>query len=81
LLDAHFLVVPIIAIVFAIIGLFYYLRVVKVVYFDQADTQTPVAWHMDTRVMLTINSVALLVFGIVPGVLFTLTQHVFLQAL
>lgn len=81
LLEAHFLAVPIIAIVFAIIGLFYYLRVVKVIYFDKAEDPTPVAWHMDTRIMLSINSVALLFFGVFPAGLFVLCHQVFMQAI
>lgn len=77
LLASHFVTVPIIAIVFAIVGLFYYLRVVKVMYFDKAETDTSIVWHMDTRLMLSINSIALLFFGVFPGALFVLCHNVF----
>lgn len=76
-LAAHFVAVPIIAIAFAIIGLFYYLRVIKVMYFDQPDIETPVTWHMDTRLMISVNGIALLFFGVFPGGLFVLCHSVF----
>jgi NADH-quinone oxidoreductase subunit N len=59
----------IVAIVFAIIGLYYYLRVVKVMYFDEPADDAPLELPADLafRWALSINGLALLVLGIVWG--------------
>ncbi|WP_353154412.1 NADH-quinone oxidoreductase subunit NuoN [Herminiimonas fonticola] len=57
----------VVAVLFSLIGAFYYLRVVKVMYFDEpADTAKIVA-NKDVTVMLSINGAALLALGLVPG--------------
>jgi NADH-quinone oxidoreductase subunit N len=68
-IDAGQLWLAIVAIVFAIIGLFYYLRVVKVMYFDDAADETPLALPPDLafRWALSLNGIALLVLGVFWG--------------
>lgn len=65
------------ALLFAIIGAYYYIRVVKVMYFEAPLDKTPVTSSWDMKVMLTLNGGVLLVLGVVPGYLFTLTQGIF----
>ncbi|MFJ7566425.1 NADH-quinone oxidoreductase subunit NuoN [Herminiimonas sp. NPDC097707] len=61
----------VVAVLFSLIGAFYYLRVVKVMYFDEpADTAKIVA-SKDVTVTLSINGAALLALGLVPGPLMT----------
>jgi NADH-quinone oxidoreductase subunit N len=57
------------AIVFAIIGAFYYLRVIKVMYFDAPNETGPLVLPKDIplRWLLSINGVALLVLGVLWG--------------
>jgi NADH-quinone oxidoreductase subunit N len=56
----------------SLIAAFYYLRLVKVMYFD-APTQTAgIAAGMDVRSLLSINGALVLVLGILPGGLMTL---------
>ncbi|MGA9342010.1 MAG: NADH-quinone oxidoreductase subunit NuoN [Rhodanobacteraceae bacterium] len=71
-IDAGHLWLAIVAIVFAIVGLFYYLRVVKVMYFDDAAEATPLPLPSDRlfRWVLSVNGVALLVMGATWGPLF-----------
>lgn len=71
-IDAGHLWLAIVAIVFAIVGLFYYLRVVKVMYFDDAADPAPLALPHDRpfRWVLSLNGVALLVMGATWGPLF-----------
>ena len=66
-IDAGQIWLAIVAIVFAIIGLFYYLRVVKVMYFDAPADDTPLALPADRsfRWSLSINGLALLALGLV----------------
>lgn len=66
-----------VALLFSIIGAYYYIRVVKVMYFETPLEQTPVRYSRDMQLMLTVNGCVLLVLGIVPGFLFTLCQGVF----
>jgi len=58
--------------VFAIIGLYYYLRVVKVMYFDKpaADSILAVSTNLPLRWVLSVNALALLVLGVLWGPLF-----------
>jgi NADH-quinone oxidoreductase subunit N len=68
-IDAHMLWLALTGAVFAIIGLYYYLHVVKVMYFDKpveggADQSTP---DTSLRVVLSINALALLVLGVYWG--------------
>jgi NADH-quinone oxidoreductase subunit N len=55
-----------------LIGAFYYLRVVKVMYFDEPVTATTVSADADVRVVLSINGLLVLVLGIFPGALMAL---------
>jgi len=68
-IDAGMLWVAIVAIVFAIVGAFYYLRVIKVIYFDAPEDTTALALPADVpfRWLLSINGIALLVLGLFWG--------------
>lgn len=62
-----------VAVVFSVIGAYYYLRVVKVMYFDKADVGAPtVSAGFDLRVVLSANSLAVLGLGLFPGGLLAL---------
>jgi NADH-quinone oxidoreductase subunit N len=60
---------------FSIIGAFYYIRVVKLIYFDQPTDETPLSIGVDTQVVLSLNGLAMLVLGLFPAGLFTLCQR------
>ena len=60
------------AVLMSLIGAFYYLRVVKVMYFDEPVTATTVSAPADVRTVLSINGLLVLVLGIVPGALMAL---------
>jgi NADH-quinone oxidoreductase subunit N len=65
----------IVAVMFSLIGAFYYLRVVKTMWFDEAVDASPIAVPMDMRVALSINGVAIVVLGLVPGGLLGACMH------
>jgi NADH-quinone oxidoreductase subunit N len=50
----------------SLVGAFYYLRVVKVMYFDEPVDNSPIDSRADARVLLSANGLALLVLGILP---------------
>ncbi|MEA3643672.1 MAG: NADH-quinone oxidoreductase subunit NuoN [Lamprobacter sp.] len=67
----------IVAVVFSIIGAFYYLRVVKLLYFDKPITEVPVTTNASARVAITVNGAVILLLGMYPATLFTLCQQAF----
>jgi NADH-quinone oxidoreductase subunit N len=58
--------IAVVAVVFSLIGAYYYLRIVKLMYFDEPADATPVQGHPDMRVLLSLNGLALLALGILP---------------
>ena len=64
--DIGFVWLAVIAVMASLIGAFYYLRVVKLMYFDDPADDAPLEARFDTRVLLSVNGLALLFFGIFP---------------
>ena len=64
--------VAVIAGVFSLIGAFYYLRIVKLMYFDAPLDPAPVTASGDVRALLSVNGLAMLVLGIAPQPLMVL---------
>jgi NADH-quinone oxidoreductase subunit N len=60
------------AVMFSLVGAFYYLRVVKLMYFDEPVDTAPLAAGRDMRLVMSVNGLAVLVLGILPGPLMTL---------
>ncbi|EER61863.1 proton-translocating NADH-quinone oxidoreductase, chain N [Acidovorax delafieldii 2AN] len=75
------LALAVFAVVMSLIGAFYYLRVVKVMYFDEPLTATSVSAPIDVRVVLTINGALVLVLGLLPGGLMALCAEAIVRAL
>jgi NADH-quinone oxidoreductase subunit N len=69
------------AVMMSLIGAFYYLRVVKVMYFDAPITATTVSAPADVRVVLTFNGLLVLLLGIFPGGLLTLCAQAIIKTL
>lgn len=63
----------VIAVLFSVIGLFYYLRVIKVMYFDQPLPQqtTTIKEALDVKLLLSANSLSLILLGMFPSTLMT----------
>lgn len=60
------------AVVMSLIGAFYYLRLVKVMYFDAPTQTADITAGMDVRSVLSVNGALVLVLGVVPGGLMAL---------
>jgi NADH-quinone oxidoreductase subunit N len=58
--------IAVIAVLFSLIGAFYYLRIVKLMYFDAPQDTAPVTASGDMRALLSANGIAVLLLGIVP---------------
>jgi NADH-quinone oxidoreductase subunit N len=59
----------VLAVMFSLIGAFYYLRVVKVMWFDEPADTAPIVTPMDMRVVMSLNGIAVVALGVVPGAL------------
>jgi NADH-quinone oxidoreductase subunit N len=57
----------IVAVLFSVIGAFYYLKVVKVIYFDKPITQAPITGGVDARLAISVNGLAMLYYGLFPA--------------
>jgi len=75
------LALAIFAVLMSLIAAFYYLRVVKVMYFDAPITATTVAAPADVRIVLSLNGALILLLGIVPGGLMTLCADAIVKTL
>jgi NADH-quinone oxidoreductase subunit N len=69
------------AVMMSLIGAFYYLRVIKVMYFDAPITASSVVAPLDVRVVLCINGALILVLGLFPSGLLALCGNAIRQML
>lgn len=70
-----------VAVAFSLIGAFYYLRVVKLMYFDAPADETPLAAGMDMRILISANGLAVAFLGIFPQVIMSLCAYALLRSL
>lgn len=80
--DVNLVWLAVYAVFFSVVGAFYYLRVVKVIYFDSDDNEesqllTDDKLRTGISVMLSCNTLSLLLLGIFPGVLMVMCTSVF----
>lgn len=78
--QAGYLWVAILAVAFSLVGAYYYLRVVKVVYFDEPVAPALSRAWSPRGVVLSINTALIVILGIFPGVLMALLDGVILAA-
>ncbi len=65
-LQAGFLWAVVFAVIMTAVGAFYYLRIVKLMYFDAPQDNALITAPADMKLVLSINAVALLAFGLMP---------------
>jgi NADH-quinone oxidoreductase subunit N len=63
------------AVLFSLVGAFYYLRIVKLMYFDAPHDTSPITPSVDTRIIMSANGLAVLAIGILPQPLMALCIH------
>ena len=68
--DQGFLGLAVVAVIFAVIGAFYYLKIIKVMYFDESETDQAIEVSFDVKTVLSINALAQLGLLIILPVLF-----------
>jgi len=75
--DVNLLAVAIVAVVLSVIGAYYYLRVVKVMFFDKPTQQPHIQAPVSVQYLLSGNVLAVLFLGLFPGALFALCARIF----
>ena len=79
--QAFYIGLAVYAVIMSLIGAFYYLRVIKVMYFDDPVSVAPIRAPLDMRAVLTVNGALLLILGLVPGALMALCAKAIVQML
>ena len=77
---AGYVWLAVVGVLAALVGAFYYLRVVKIMYFDEPVDRSPIEARGDARVLLSANGLALLLFGILPQPLMGLCAVALVQS-
>jgi NADH-quinone oxidoreductase subunit N len=75
-LNIGMLWLAIVAVLFSVIGAYYYLRVVKLMYFDEPTDRALLQGSGSMRFVLSLNGLAVLVLGLFPGLLLALCAQV-----
>ncbi|MGO9934459.1 MAG: NADH-quinone oxidoreductase subunit N, partial [Steroidobacteraceae bacterium] len=65
----------VVAVLFSVVGAYYYLRIVKLMYFDEPSDATAIGGSMLMRTVLSANALLVLGLGIIPGTLLQLCQR------
>ncbi|QTR55242.1 NADH-quinone oxidoreductase subunit NuoN [Thiothrix unzii] len=68
-MQAGYLWPAVFMVVVSVIGAFYYLRAIKMMYFDKPDDTAPITAELDFNVLISVNGVLMLVLGLFPGFL------------
>ncbi len=80
-INAGFPRLAIIAVVFSLIGAFYYLRIVRLMYFEKPHDQHAISPSLDTRMLIGANGLAMLVLGVMPQPLMAMCIYAIEQSL
>jgi NADH-quinone oxidoreductase subunit N len=75
-LDIGSLWLAVLAVLFSVIGAYYYLRVVKLMYFDEPSDRVALEGSGAMRFVLSLNGLAVLALGLFPGLLLALCAQV-----
>ncbi len=76
-ISAGFITIAVIAVVFAVISSYYYLQVVKSMYFEDSNNEITITAPMDMKLILSINAVLILVVGLFPDFWMKLSISIF----
>ena len=78
---AAYLWLAVLAVMLSLVGAFYYLRVIKVMFFEETTDTAPLTAPGDVRFVMSLNGAAVLVFGLLPGGLMALCAQAIVKAL
>jgi len=76
-----YIVLAVVAVLLSFVGAYYYLRLVKVMFFDEPIDTRPLQPARDVQAVMTLNGAAVLLLGILPGGLMALCSQAIVKAL
>jgi NADH-quinone oxidoreductase subunit N len=74
-LGVDYIWLAVVAVLFSVVGAFFYLRIVKLMYFDDPTETTAIGGSVLMRAVLSVNALLVLVLGVIPGQLLQLCQR------
>jgi NADH-quinone oxidoreductase subunit N len=77
---AQHIAVVVIAVMFSLVGAYYYLRVVKLMYFDAPSDSAAIGGNVDMRILLSANGIAVALLGLFPDTLMELCWRVLVRS-
>lgn len=72
-LEAGYIWLVVVAVMLSLIGAFYYLRIIKFMYFDAPEQTQPIMFKPDVKVLVSINGLAIILLGMFPQMLMGLS--------
>jgi len=79
LVDVRLVWAAVILVVMSVIGAFYYLRLIKIMYFDKPLSQQPLQAGLDFHVLLSVNGLLMLALGVFPSALMAICSSVLFE--
>ena len=76
-----YIVLAVVAVLLSLVGAYYYIRVVKIMYFDPPVDKAAIVASGEVRTLLSLNGAAVLAFGVLPGGLMALCAQAVVRAL
>ena len=64
IIDVDLVWLALVAVFFSIIGAFYYIRVIKLMYFDKPESEQPLVINTDLQIAMSVNGLAVLLLGL-----------------
>jgi len=80
-LQAGYLWLVVFAVLMAVVGAFYYLRIVKLMYFDEPLDNSPIVNHVEMNMVLSVNALGLLALGMMPQRLMEICAYAITRSL
>ncbi|HEU4708036.1 MAG TPA: NADH-quinone oxidoreductase subunit NuoN [Methylophilaceae bacterium] len=80
-LQAGFVWLAVFGVLMAVVGAFYYLRIVKLMYFDEPLDHTPIRGQADMNMVLSVNALGLLALGLMPQRLLDICGYAIMRSL
>jgi NADH-quinone oxidoreductase subunit N len=80
-LNAGYVWLAVVAVLFSLIGAFYYLRIIKLMYFDEPETDAPILPPGDIKLLISANGLAVLAFGLFPQSLMAMCAYAIQQSM
>jgi NADH-quinone oxidoreductase subunit N len=78
--EQGYVILAVVAVLLSLVGAYYYLRIVKTMFFDEPVDRSPIQGDVATTVLLALNGLAMLGFGLLPDGLMTVCRDAVVKA-